>query len=291
MILTNFKKKILEGNSTAVIVGIVALTLIGCSASTSNESPSETTASKITIGGSSEVYEVLEILTEAYETEREGAEFEFLPPSQTSAGIAGVETETMDIGGVSREVTTEETGDILRYLPLVETPLVLVIHETVTGITDITADQLKAIYSGKITNWQELGGPDAAIALFDFVEDENEKKVLREAYLGFDLEVTDTAIVFAEDDELVEVATSTEFSIAAMPFEDELEELPVKILSIDGIEPNPDTLRSGDYKMVLPLGVVLAQDPSVATEQFIEFAQGEGGQAALSEAEYTVIKP
>lgn len=291
MTTKHFKQKKIKDSLINMVAGVGALALIGCSTPASDNSNLETPTSTITIGGSSEVYEVLEILTEAYELEREGVEFEFLPPSQTSAGIIGIESETIDIGGVSRAVTPKEAGDALRYLPLVETPLVLAIHETVTGITDITTDQIQAIYSGEITNWQELGGPDAAIALFDFVEDENEKKVLRAAYLGAELEVTDAAIVFAEDDELMDVATSTEFSLAALPFEEELEDLPITILTIDGIEPSPDNLRSGAYKMVLPLGVVLAQEPSAATQQFIEFTQSEEGQAALRAAEYTVIQP
>ncbi|MGB0564499.1 MAG: substrate-binding domain-containing protein, partial [Spirulinaceae cyanobacterium] len=269
----------------------ILLAVLGCSATIVDRSDPETPSQSITVGGSSEVYEVLELLSEAYMTESEGVAFEFLPPSQTSAGLTGVESETMDIGAVSRAITAAEAGEALRYLPLIETPLVLVVHETVTGITDITADQIKAIYSGEMTNWQELGGPDAAIVLFDFVEDENEKKVLRDAYLGADLDVTETAIVFSEDDELLEVAISTEFSLAAVPFEEELNDLPIKILSIDGIEPSPENLNTGDYTMILPLGIVTAQEPITATAQFIEFAQSKAGQAVLREAEYTVIQP
>ena len=92
----------------------------------------------------------------------------------------------------------------MSYIPLVETPLMVVVHDSVTGVSDITAEQIKAVYSGEITNWQELGGPDEQIILFDLSEDENEKVVLREAYLGPDLEISPDAVVFTEDDELVE---------------------------------------------------------------------------------------
>lgn len=269
----------------------ILLTVVGCSAPNTQDSNGEMqTSQSITISGSSEVYEVLEPLTEAYEIENPDVAFEFLSPSQTSAGIAGVEGNVIDIGLVSRKVTAAETGDALRYLPLVETPLVLIVHDTVTGVTDISTEQIQAIYQGQITNWQALGGPDAAIALFDFVEDENEKKLLRDVYLGKELEITDSAIVFSEDDELLEVASTTEFSLAAVPFEDELDELPVQVLAIDGIEPSPENLQTGNYKMVLPLGIVLAQEPSEATDQFLEFIQSEAGKTALREAEYTVVE-
>ncbi|MEM6521375.1 MAG: substrate-binding domain-containing protein, partial [Cyanobacteria bacterium P01_C01_bin.70] len=257
------------------------------STSQSTEAPSEDT---VKIGGSSESYEVLELLTDAYSETTTTVEFEYFPPSQTGGGIAGVKSAAMDIGAVSREMTPEETGKQLVYRPLVKAPLVIAVHESVTGIADINAEQIKAIYSGKISNWQDLGGPDAEIILFDLAEDENEKLLLRETYLGADLKITPNAVVFAEDDEVLETAATTEFSIAAIPLEDDLSELPITILSIDGVEPSKENLQSGAYPMALSLGMVVPSAPSEATEAFIEFIDSEEGQAALTEADYILVQ-
>ncbi len=273
-----------------IVAGSLVLLLSSCS---SIQKPSESTEainSTIKIGGSSETYEVLELLTEAYQAKTTGIEFEFFPPSQTSGGIQGVKSEAIDIGGVSRTLSSQETGDQITYLPLVETPLVIAVHDSVTGISNITGDQIQAIYSGQITNWKTLGGPDAAIVLFDFTEDENEKQVLRQAYLGDDLAISKTAIVFAEDDELVETAAITEFSIAAIPYEDELDELPFKVLNIDGIAPSVKTLQSGDYPMALDLGIVLDKLPSVETQSFLEFATSLEGRQILADHAYITIE-
>ncbi|MEL6813877.1 MAG: substrate-binding domain-containing protein [Cyanobacteria bacterium J06598_3] len=265
------------------------LVLTGCS-TTSNSTDTTTAETTIKIGGSSEVYEVLEKLTDTYAEKVNDSEFEYFPPSQTSGGIEGVKVAAINVGAVSRDVTTAETGDALVYLPLVKAPLVIAVHESVTGITDISAEQIKGIYSGEITNWQTLGGPDAEIIVFDFTEDENEKQVLRSAYLGADLAITPDAVVFAEDDELVEAAANTEFSIAAVPLEDELTELPMTILSIEGIEPNTENLRSGTYAMTLSLGVVLPETPTSATAAFVAFIKSEDGQTVLSDADYVLAQ-
>ena len=196
----------------------------------------------------------------------------------------------VDIGAVSREIDSVETGETLVYQPLVKTPLVIAVHESVTGVTNISAEQIKAIYSGEVSNWQTLGGPDAEIIVFDLAEDENEKRVLRETYLGADLEITPNAVAFAEDDELLETAAITEFSIAALPLEEDLNELPMAILSIDGVEPTTENLQSGVYPMALSLGVVLPATPSDQTESFIEFVESEAGQAVLTEADYVLAK-
>ena len=91
--------------------------------------------------------------------------------------------------------------------------------------------------------------------------------------------------MFAEDDELVESAATTDFSIAAVPLEDELSELPLTVLSIDGVEPSIENSQAGDYMMVLPLGMVVSSEPSPAPESFIAFVTGEEGQQLLSDYE------
>ncbi|MEM7066552.1 MAG: substrate-binding domain-containing protein [Cyanobacteria bacterium P01_B01_bin.77] len=247
--------------------------------------PVETT-STIKIGGSAETYDVIKLLTTAYQDQTTDVEFDFFPPSQTSGGIQGIKSNVIDIGGVSRMITPQETGNQLTYVPLVKTPLVVVAHSSVTGVNDITSDQINAIYSGQIDNWQALGGPDEDIVLFDFVEDENEKQVLRQTYLGDDLAIVPTAIVFAEDDELLETAAITKFSMATVPYEEALKTLPLTILSIDGVSPSNQNLRSGKYAMSLPLGVVLNKEASTAAESFLDFVTGPNGKQILTDNNY-----
>lgn len=266
-----------------------AAALLGCSCGFM-ASRTETPITVLRVGGSSEAYEIIELLLEAYTETTDDVEFDFFPPSQTSGSIEGVEIAAFDIGGVSRELTAAELGDQLTYLPLVKTPLVFVIHESVTGITNISADQIKAIYKGDITNWQDLGGPDEAIILFDFAEDENEKQVLRETYLGADLAITSKAIVFPEDDELLETAAITEFSFAAVPSETDLKEMPIVVLSVDGIAPASEHIQSGLYPVALTLGIVVPEPLPEATRAFIEFVRSSQGQQLLIESDYIVTE-
>lgn len=262
------------------------LGLASCAATDSSNLASNTSEKIIRVGGSAETYEIMERLADAYSAKTNDIKFQFSPPSQTSGGIKGVQTNSLELGGVSRVLTAEETNEALTYLSLSKVPVLVVAHDSVTGVTDISADQLRSIYKGEITNWQMLGGPDAPIALFDFPEDENEKQVLRQAYLGADLAITPDAIVFAEDDELIQAAATTDYSLAVIPFEDELEELPINTLTIDGIEPSPQNLESGKYPMALPLGLVLPSTHLPETRAFIDFIKGSEGQQILMASSY-----
>jgi len=278
------KSRILSLLAVSTVTLLGGSWLSGCSPNPAVLVEAPQSKETLRIGGSAETYEALELLIEAYQAQDSDTDVKFFPPSQTSGGLYGVTNHAMDIGGVSRVLKEEEEAN-LTYVPLIEVPLVVAIHSSVTGITDISADQIKAIYKGEITNWKALGGPDADITLLDFTEDENEKQVLRQAYLGDNLKITSDAIVFAEDDELLDMAAITDFSIAAVPLEDELEDLPLNVLRVDGIEPSANSIQSGEYPMSLSLGMVISEEASPTAAAFAKFVTDEGQQLLKTLAE------
>lgn len=234
--------------ASPLLIASGALLLSSCAVNSYN-SPEQASDTTIKIGGSSETYSTISLLTDAYLEQTDQVAFEFLPPSQTDSGIQGVSSKELDIGGISRAIDPTEANLQLSYTPLIVSPLVVVVHDSVTGVTNLTTQQLKDIYSGEINNWQQVGGPDAEIVVLDLVEDENEKKILREHYLGTDLVITPGAVVFAEDDELLETASNTEYSLATVVQEEELEEAPVNQLSLDDIAPSDENMASNAYAM------------------------------------------
>lgn len=280
-VLATLKKRILP----FLLLGGLLTVVSSCAktvATSELATASTGTKAVISIGGSAEAYETLEQVAEGYQA-KSGTEFDFFPPSQTSSGIEGVKNGTFDVGAMSRLPKADEKSDKMTYISLSMTPLVMVVHESVQGVTDISADQLKSIYKGEIENWQALGGPDQPIVLFDMAEDESEKQLLRDTYLGADLKVSPSAIAFADDDEMLDTAATTDFSIAAVAMEDELDELPVSVLSIDGVFPSTESIESGDYIMSLPLGIAISKTPTSETEAFIDFVMSDEGQELLLE--------
>ncbi|MEM9448806.1 MAG: substrate-binding domain-containing protein [Cyanobacteria bacterium P01_E01_bin.6] len=269
----------------------VLVMLSSCTPNRFSAEPDEVAETTLKFGGSSETYEVLGKLADAFSQETEEVTIDFLPPSQTSGGIEGIISQFLDVAGVSREITANEAGETLTYQPLIDIPLVLVAHHSVTGVTDISPEQIRAIYSGEISNWQELGGPDADIVVFDFTEDDNEKQVLRQTYLGNNLEVTPDAIIFGEDDELLSTAATIDFSFAATPLSDELEQLPMTILSIDNVRPTIDNIQSGAYSMTLQLGIVISNKPSAMVQSFTNFVSSPTGQEVLADISQAVADP
>ena len=261
--------------------GALSVLLLSSCTGASNDAVAEEV--RIEVGGSAETLEVLEDLAETYEDTAEGVEISFLPASQSSGGLQGVRDAVLEIGGVSSPPDANALEG-LQYFDLVQTPLAFIAHGTVTGVEDVTTEQLQQIYDGTITNWQDLGGPDAEILLMDFNEEENEKRLLREQILGADLEITDKAVVFLDDDGLFETAVITPYSLAAIPLEEDLKEADVTILSLDGVTPTAENLQSGNYPLGMTLGLVIAETPTPEVQAFIDFILSDAGQKVLAES-------
>jgi len=242
---------------------------------------SSTAQSTIKIGGSSEAYPILELLADAYNQQQENVEIVFMPSSQSSGGLSGVRDHVIDIGTISRPLTPEEKTETLQYMPLVRNPLVLIVNQQVKDLSNLSSDAIKKIYSGVITNWQQLGSVDGEIVIIDIPEDETDKQILREHYLGQDLKITPQAILFEEDEKVLEGVAITPYSIGVIAQSQKLKEFPVTPLTLDRIAPTVDNIHNGNYKMIQIIGIVFADRLKPATEDFINFISTPEAQEIL----------
>ncbi|MGB6295872.1 MAG: substrate-binding domain-containing protein [Rivularia sp. (in: cyanobacteria)] len=265
-----------------VAFGIISL--LGTTSCTSNNTTQAEvkTQQEIKLGGSSSTHVAMKILGDAYAVQNQNVKFTFLPKGQSGSGIAGVKKGLRDIAGVSRKLKPEEDDGSAIYKQLASDGLVVATHPSVKGVSNLTTQQLKAIYSGAVTNWQELGGPNAEIVVLDRPEDESGKRLLREHYLGKELKNAPKAVVMRYEGELINALQNTPYSIGAFSLANAISnKLPVNRLSLNNIEPTSENIKSGKYKMVRSIGVVRAKTASVETQKFLDFAFSEKGAEIL----------
>ncbi len=270
--------------------GMIRLAVVGMLVLTSctQSEPIAFDRQTIKIGGSNEAYKVIEIFTEAYTAEKETIEFKFLQPSQTSGGVQGVKDGVIDIGLISRELTESEQDGTIQYRAIAKSPMLLATHETVS-IQNLTGEQIKGIYSGQITNWQELGGPNAEIIILDLPEDTAEKKLLRKHYLG-DLKITDRAILFLEEYQLIQGLVATPYSIGIVAKGEEISEEHMHILNLDGSSASLENITQGKYKLLYTIGVVFSKQPNPATQDFLNYFFRDLSQEKLAPYGYLLIQ-
>lgn len=258
--------------------------LVSCTPNTTNKATNvEQAQQEIKITGAGSPYPAMKVLAAAYEAKTENTVITFLPKSQSPGGIAGAKDKLVDLGTVTRTLKPEEDDGSLVYREIAKDGLVVATNPSVVGVTNLQTEQLKAIYSGKVTNWQKLGGPDATIIVLDRHEDESAKKLLRKYYLGSDLKNAPEAVILRHEADLIAAVQSTPYSIGAFSLAYAIaNQLPVNRLSLDGVEPTPENIQSGKYTMARRLGIVYPQTPSDNAQTFIDFAfSKEGGNHLL----------
>ena len=108
----------------------------------------------ITVVGSSSVSPVMEKLIEAYNAINGGLTIE-LQTNDSSTGVSSAIDGTCDIGMASRELKDEEVSKGAKAT-VIATDGIAVIVNNENSFDDLTSEQIKQIYIGEITTWDEL---------------------------------------------------------------------------------------------------------------------------------------
>ncbi len=282
--------------TTLPLAVLLLLSTSGCNnpSPSTNQSSSQqnSTQSKASIkaGGSSSAIGLLQVLSDSYQVKNPSIKLNLIEPGQSENAIAGVKQKIIDVAAISKKLAPEENDGSLVFREIAQDGLLVATHESVKGVTGLTTAQLQDIYSGKATNWKELGGPDAPIVVLDRPEDESAKKLLRKHYLGKDLKNASTAIILRKEGELIQSLQSTPYSIGAFSLAYAItNKLPVNRLSLDTVAPTVETIKSGQYKMLRTIGFVWHVKSSEATQSLIQYVESADGRQQMEAAGYVAV--
>ncbi len=264
-------------------VGTTLLSLTSCTPVNTAQKQVEAQPTKtLKITGSGSIYPALKILATAYETKVKNTKVIFLPNNQSEGGIAGVKNGLVEIGAVTRPLKPQEDNHQIKYHEIGTDALLVATHPTVKGVKNLQTKDIKAIYSGEISNWRDLGGPDATIVVLDRPEDESAKKLLRKYYLGKDLKTSSKAVILQQEAELISAVQDTPYSIGAFSLAYAItNKLPANRLSLDGVAPTIINIQAGKYKMVRHMGIVSQHFPNENAQGLIDFALSQQGAQEL----------
>lgn len=109
---------------------------------------------KVVVAGSSSVTPVMEKLAEAYNTVNDKVEIE-VQQSDSTTGMTSAIDGLCDIGMASRELKDSEIEAGLTGTVIAQDGIAVIVNNE-SGVTELTSEQVKGIYVGEITTWEEL---------------------------------------------------------------------------------------------------------------------------------------
>jgi phosphate transport system substrate-binding protein len=197
-------------------------------------------------------------------------------------GIVDVAEGKADMGGTCRHVLprAEERG--VKLVPVGWDALVVLVHPS-NKVDSLTLDQLKDVYTGKVSNWKQVGGADQKILVVARSgKISGVGRMFRElVFKNPDQEFTPSAKT-VEESEGVEHVVEKETGAIAVSGVSSAQKRAVKLVKVNGKAPTHDTIQEGSYLLYRPLYLVTKQQPSEPVSKFVAFAVSEAGQSVIA---------
>lgn len=243
---------------------------------------------KIRIAGSGSMIALLNELTKAYAAEHKGVVFDINQKSiESTGGVQAAAAGQIEIGLASRALKDEEKA-LVHAVEISRVATVIGVNRGV-GIKGITSEQLCKIYSGAIANWKDLGGAAENIVPLTRPDRDATKETVRKSVACFkELKEPASVVVVPTSPEMTKILSNRPGTVG---FTDSvaLDDSAGSIvgLTLDGIAPTGDNVRSAKYKIIKNNFLVTKGEPKGAVKAFIEFVKGPKG-AKIIEANKAV---
>ena len=181
----------------------------------------------------------------------------------------------------SRDLKDEEKAAGLKETQIAIDGIAVITNKN-NGVKDLSLEQVKDIYTGKITNWKEVGGNDAPIVVVSREDGSGTCDGFQEN-VGFESEeLTKDAQISDGSGNIKSIVEGNENAIGYISFGYVDEN--VNALTIDGVELNAENVKNDSYAIARPF--LFANKEDVITEQgknFIDFILSEEGQNVVEE--------
>ncbi|AGN17318.1 phosphate ABC transporter substrate-binding protein [Methanobrevibacter sp. AbM4] len=235
-------------------------------------------SSKVEIVGSTSVQPVAEKLVEKYKETHPDTQIN-VQGGGSSVGIKSAQDGTADIGTSSKALKDNESQG-LTQIPLGQDGIVIAVN-TKNSVDGVTSEQLKDIFSGKITNWKEVGGSDGKINVIRREDGSGTLDAFESIVMGKDTKIKSDAVVQSSTEAVKQSVKTDENAIGFVSYAHMSSD--VKALKIDGVSPSDDTIADGSYKLQRPFLFLVKGTPNQATQDFLNFVNSSEGQKVLKD--------
>ncbi|MBC7118808.1 MAG: phosphate ABC transporter substrate-binding protein, partial [Methanobacteriaceae archaeon] len=258
--------KTILGIIVAIIIIIGAIVVLG----------GQGEEKRIDIVGSTSVQPVAEKLAAEYMKKHPDVKIN-VQGGGSSVGITQAQQGTADIGTSSKDLKEDEKKGLKVYL-IGKDGIVVIVNKQ-NKIQGLTTEQIRDIFSGKISNWNEVGGPDAKITVITREEGSGTRKAFEEIVMGKEAKIRKDAIVESSTEAVKQAVKQDPNAIGFISLAN-LDDT-VKALEIDGIIPSEKTVADGSYKLQRPFLFLTKGEPTGVVKDFIDWVLSPEGQAIV----------
>jgi phosphate transport system substrate-binding protein len=239
----------------------------------------------LVIPGTGSCENPLNYLAATFNQKNPGSEV-IIPPSMgTKGGINSIISDQNMIARVARGLEGDETKKGIQYLAFARDAVVFAVGGKVE-IQNLTTSQLVDIFSGKIGNWQEVGGHKAPIRFLVRQPGETSLRTIQ-AHLKPFQQITfpDRSKMLYHDYEMVEMLKKYKNAIGFLTLSSIFaDKESIKPIAIDHLQPSPENLLKGEYKMSCEYALIYKKKQlSELGKKFVDYVFSDSGQEILKQ--------
>lgn len=221
----------------------------------------------------------------------------------SGTGISECINEINDIGNASRQVKDEEIEEAQSIgIEMVEVLVAydgisVILSGNIEGVEELSIRQLSDIFRGIITNWSEVGGPDAEIILASRDSSSGTYEYFLESVIQMDKseegnELTPMALALQSNADIVNTVTTTDNAIGyiGLGYLQEALDKGASVITVEGIEASIDTVKDGAYPISRGLyNYYRKGDLNEMGMAYLDFVQSDEGQEIALEVGFVPI--
>ena len=276
--------------AAALLISVFAagLALTGCGGNDAGESgPS----GKVTVSGSSALLPLAKDAAQKFKAKNDQVSI-ILNAGGSGTGLKQVSEGSVDIGNsdvFAREKLPEaKAAELVDHKVAVTVMAPVVSKEIGTNVKSLTKAQLQDIFTGKVTNWKDVGGPDEAVVLITRPSTSGTRALFTKYALDGKEELSNKSMETDDSGTLVQTVSQTKGAIGYVALSYLMNNNTVTPLAIDGVEPTLDNVYNGKYPVWGYEHMYTKGEATGAVKAFIDFIMSKDYSADIEKQGYGV---
>ena len=276
--------------AAALLISVFAagLALTGCGGNDAGESGS---SGKITVSGSSALLPLAKDAAKKFKAKNDQVSIT-LNAGGSGTGLKQVSEGSVDIGNsdvfAKEKLPEAKAAELVDYKVAVTVMAPVVSKEIGTNVKSLTKAQLQDIFTGKVTNWKDVGGPDEAVVLITRPSTSGTRALFTKYALDGKEELSNKSMETDDSGTLVQTVSQTKGAIGYVALSYLMNNNIVTPLAIDGVEPTLDNVYNGKYPVWGYEHMYTKGEAAGAVKAFIDFIMSKDYSADIEKQGYGV---
>lgn len=276
--------------AAALLISVFAagLALTGCGGNDAGESGS---SGKITVSGSSALLPLAKDAAKKFKAKNDQVSIT-LNGGGSGTGLKQVSEGSVDIGNsdvfAKEKLPEAKAAELVDYKVAVTVMAPVVSKEIGTNVKSLTKAQLQDIFTGKVTNWKDVGGLDEAVVLITRPSTSGTRALFTKYALDGKEELSNKSMETDDSGTLVQTVSQTKGAIGYVALSYLMNNNTVTPLAIDGVEPTLDNVYNGKYPVWGYEHMYTKGEAAGAVKAFIDFIMSKDYSADIEKQGYGV---